>query len=85
MYNKSLGVYMKLLKIERELGNESKIAYTLDLIGSLYKNMKEYNKSLKHYNQSLELKKSIGNKKSEAITLNNIGTLFLEQKNIVRH
>ncbi|NQX97920.1 MAG: tetratricopeptide repeat protein, partial [Flavobacteriales bacterium] len=74
--------YHKGLKIEKEIGNKSGIAGSLNNIGSIHDSQGNIPKALKYYHKSSKIYVEIGNKNGTAISINNIGFIYAEQGNI---
>jgi tetratricopeptide (TPR) repeat protein len=80
-YEKGLSIYKMALGIAEQLNNKSKIAKTLNGIGSLYKDQDDYTQALQYYQRSLKLSEETDDKLNIAVALGNIGLLFDKQGN----
>jgi predicted ATPase/class 3 adenylate cyclase len=73
--------YENVLKIDQQLGNLGRQAYTLNSLGILMNHQQEYGTARRYFEQSLEIYNKIGNQKGLGMVLNNLGTVdhFLGQ------
>lgn len=72
----ALGNYLKLLELEKGLGNKKGTAAALGNIGIIYSNLGDHTRALQYYGDAAEMFSKIGNKKGVAATFNNIGVTY---------
>jgi CHAT domain-containing protein/Tfp pilus assembly protein PilF len=63
-------------EIFSQISNKPDEAFTLLVIGSNYRKLKEHQKALEYYNQALSINRVINNKLGEAVVLSNIGSVY---------
>ncbi len=76
-YEKALVICNEMLKISKNVGDNSKIADVLGKIGVIHFFKKEYNKSLHYYFETLEINKKLSDSINIAISLANIGEVYM--------
>jgi signal transduction histidine kinase len=69
------------LQINEKTQKQDEIAYTLDHIGSIHKNMRNFSLAMEYYQRSLAIHQQLDNKEGIAINLINIGGIHRQQKN----
>jgi len=80
--NKALQYYLMGLKIDKEIGDKSRISNSLNNVAYLYKNQGNIPSALWYNNQSLQIREEIGDKEGIAFSLNNLGSIYEYQGNI---
>ncbi|MDF2452319.1 MAG: protein serine/threonine phosphatase [Bacteroidota bacterium] len=79
----ALGYYEKSLKIQTEIQDKRGMAYSLNNIAIIYKDIDDSTvKAMEYFEQSLKLHNEVGNRVGGAYAINNISNLFLKQGNI---
>ncbi len=78
-YAEATRCYEQSLEIERELGNKSGIASTLDQLGVLHSLQGNVKEAIGYHERSLELRQELGDKHGVAITLHNLGNIHQDQ------
>lgn len=76
---KALEYFHKSLKLQKEVNDESGLAFSLNNIGAIYRNQGDILKALDYYHQSLIIQEKLKDKKATAICLNNIGAIYKNQ------
>ncbi len=76
---KALEYFHKALKLQKEINDESGLAFSLNNIGAIYRNQGDILKALDYYHQSLIIQEKLQDKKAIAICLNNIGAIYKNQ------
>jgi len=75
-YDKSMEIFLEVLKKAEELGDKGNMGSSLMYIGIMYKIKGDYDKALDYYERSLEIKEEIGDKSEMGLSLNNIGIVY---------
>ena len=73
---KALSYYEQALPLQKQVGDRSGEANTLNNIGAVYDALGDKQKALSYYEQALPLLKQVGDRSGEATTLNNIGAVY---------
>ncbi len=81
-FDDALTYYTKAEKIYSQLGNEVKIAISLNNIAEIHRFNKNYPLALEYYLKSIELNKKHSKKLMLAYNYNNIALVYLEQQKI---
>lgn len=64
------------LLIWRQLNDRYWVAFSLNMLGLIHKDLGAHQKALDYYNQALSLRRAIGDRRGEAATLENIGEVY---------
>ncbi|MFN7948215.1 MAG: tetratricopeptide repeat protein [Blastocatellia bacterium] len=73
---KGIEKYEKVIPLWQALGDRQQEAFTLSVIGYLYKNLGEYQQALTYHQRALPLRRAAGNRSGEALTLYSIGAIY---------
>ncbi len=76
--------YKKAIKLDKELGNNSGVGYTLNNIGLIYKKQGQITLCIEYYEQSIKLFKEANESYGLALTYNNIASIYDDQGDIVK-
>ncbi len=74
---KALDKYDEALTLWKALDDRGRVAYTLNLMGVLYRDLGESQKALGCHSQALMLRRAIGDRQGEGQVLYNIGLVYL--------
>ncbi len=78
-YSLTISFFMRVLKINQELGYKKGIASCIGNLGMVYRNQGDYIKASEYYEKSLKINEEFGYKDGISNNLNNIGILYSEQ------
>jgi len=76
IHDKAIEYYLKLEKIEIEIGDNTGLGTTYNQIGFIYSKMGEYNKSLEYFLKSEKIRSELGDKAALGTAYNNIGGYY---------
>jgi CHAT domain-containing protein/Tfp pilus assembly protein PilF len=80
-YLGAIEIYQRALKIQRQIGDRSGEADTLDKIGAANNRLENYDLALKFYRESLEIRQEIGDLKGVGSLLNSWALIYHKQGN----
>ena len=78
-YVRALEYYQRSLRLKEELGQEEKMATSLNNIGNIYYFLDEVDKALEYMQRGLDLSEATKNEYQISSALNNIGLIYLKK------
>jgi serine phosphatase RsbU (regulator of sigma subunit) len=84
LFDKSMGYYLRGLKLFKELNDSEAISTIFQNIGFIHKEKNDLTGAIEYFNKSLDLRKKINNKRGIAYSLYTIGGIYLDKKDLTK-